>query len=70
MVRPLDNLHFKQLNKESTKLSNMKKLCIIDKTNEPIQLTTVALMLFKVVNTPLKASILIIHKFQCIHKFL
>ena len=64
---PLDNLYFKQPNQDSTKLSNMKQLCIIDETNDPSQLTTIALMLFKVVNTPLKASRLIQDKFNCIN---
>ena len=64
---PLDNLYFKQPNQDSTKLSNMKQLCIVDETNDPSQLTTIALMLFKVVNTPLKASRLIQEKFNCIN---
>ena len=67
VAHPLDNLFFKQPNHDSTKLSNMKQLCIVDQTNDPSQLTTIALMLFKVVNTPLKASSLIQEKFNCIN---
>ena len=64
--RPLDNLYFKPPRGETTKLSNMKQLCINDQPNNLSQLTTIALILFKVVNTPLKASSLIQQKFGCI----
>ena len=66
---PLDNLFMKQPLQTATQVTNMKDLRIDDQTKTPISLTSIALALFTVNNTPLLCTSSIQAKFECINNY-
>ena len=66
---PLDNLFLKRPMESPTKLSNMRDVCILDPDNKIFTLSSIALSLFKVQNTPLINSSEIQSKFAHINAF-